>query len=62
MNLSEPRSPGGQHNAYGTSRANEPLKGIQGTSLAVQLLRLGVANTGGTGVIPGGGTKIPYAV
>ena len=32
-----------------------------GTSLVVQWLRLHAANAGGTGSIPGGGTKIPHA-
>ena len=34
---------------------------IVGTSLAVQLSRLRASNAGGTGSIPGGGTKIPHA-
>ena len=33
-----------------------------GTSLAVQWLGLLASTTGGTGSIPGGGTKIPHAV
>ena len=33
----------------------------QGTSLAVQWLRLGASTAGGTGSIPGHGTKIPHA-
>ena len=38
------------------------LKGrILGTSLAVQWLRLCVSTAGGTGSIPGRGTKIPHA-
>ena len=32
-----------------------------GTSLAVQWLRLHASNAGGTGLIPGWGTKIPHA-
>ena len=32
-----------------------------GTSLTVQWLRLRASNEGGTGLIPGGGTKIPHA-
>ena len=32
-----------------------------GTSLAVQGLRLHASNAGGTGSIPGQGTKIPHA-
>ena len=34
---------------------------VHGTSLAVQWLRLNIPNAGGTGLIPGGGTKIPHA-
>ena len=33
-------------------------KGTQGTFLVVQWLRLGAFNAGGTGLIPGLGTKI----
>ena len=33
----------------------------EGTSLAVQWFRLCTSNAGGTGSIPGRGTKIPYA-
>ena len=36
-------------------------KKIHGTSLAVQWLRLCAPNAGGTGSIPGRGTKIPHA-
>ena len=32
-----------------------------GTSLVVQWLRLCASNAGGTGLIPGWGTKIPHA-
>ena len=32
-----------------------------GTSLVVQWLRLHASTAGGTGSIPGGGTKIPHA-
>ena len=32
-----------------------------GTSLAIQWLRLHTSNVGGTGSIPGRGTKIPHA-
>ena len=32
-----------------------------GTSLAVQWLRLHTPNVGGTGSIPGQGTKVPHA-
>ena len=35
---------------------------FQGTSLAVQWLRLRTSTAGGTGLIPGRGTKIPHAV
>ena len=38
------------------------LKDNKGASLAVQWLRLRAANAGGEGSIPGGGTKIPYAM
>ena len=34
---------------------------FQGTSLAVQLLRFHASITGGVGLIPGWGTKIPHA-
>ena len=33
----------------------------EGTSLVVQWLRLHGSNAGGAGLIPGQGTKIPYA-
>ena len=36
----------------------ESLK--NGTSLAVQWLRLGASTAGGVGLIPGRGTKIPH--
>ena len=36
-------------------------KKIHGTSLAVQWLRLCASDTGGVGLIPGWGTKIPHA-
>ena len=38
------------------------LSTLQGTSLAVQWLRLCASNVGGTGLIPGRGIKIPHAV
>ena len=34
---------------------------FQGTSLAIQLLRFHASTTGGVGLIPGWGTKIPHA-
>ena len=37
------------------------VKIMTGTSLAVQWLRLCASNAGGTGSIPGQGTKIPHA-
>ena len=37
------------------------LKGIQGTSLAVQWLGLWASNAGGVGSIPGWRTTIPHA-
>ena len=43
------------------SRAAPLVKGQPGTSLAVQWLRLHASNAGGTGSIPGQGTKIPHA-
>ena len=36
-------------------------KGAQGTSLAVQWLRIHTPDVGGTGSIPGQGIKIPHA-
>ena len=36
-------------------------RNLKGTSLAVQWLRLRTSTTGGTGLIPGQGTKIPHA-
>ena len=38
------------------------LKGHLGTSLAVQWLRRHASTAGGTGSIPGPGTKIPHAM
>ena len=38
------------------------FKKQQGTSLVVQWLRLYTSKAGGTGLIPGWGTKIPYAM
>ena len=40
---------------------DEPQKPMLGTSLAVQWLRLWAAKAGGTGSIPGRGTKISHA-
>ena len=37
-------------------------KHLKGTSLVGQGLRLGASNAGGAGLIPGWGTKIPYAL
>ena len=37
------------------------IKALNGTSLAIQWLRLCASTAGGTGLIPGQGTKIPYA-
>ena len=38
------------------------LKGRRGTCLVVQTLRLYASTAGGSGLIPGGGTKSPHAV
>ena len=38
-----------------------PVKPGEGTSLAVQWLRFRASTAGGTGSIPGQGTKIPHA-
>ena len=43
-------------------RAKTLEKEEQGTSLAVQWLRLRTSTAGGSGLIPGRGTKIPHAV
>ena len=37
------------------------LKGRRGTCLVVQTLRLYASTAGGSGLIPGGGTKSPHA-
>ena len=41
---------------------NSKMKRDEGTSLAVQWLRLRASSAGRAGSIPGGGTKIPHAV
>ena len=38
------------------------IKNHWGTSLAAQWLRLCTSNARSAGLIPGGGTKIPYAI
>ena len=46
----------------GNGKTNNNFKNtLQGTSLAVQWLRLCASNVRGTGLIPGRGTKIPHA-
>lgn len=42
------------------NQGSKILKPVQGTFLVVQWLRLWTSNTGGTGLIPGWGTKIPH--
>ena len=39
-----------------------PSRLCDGTFLLVQWLRLGISNAGGTGSIPGWGTKIPHTM
>ena len=47
---------------YELAENRHPKMVHTGTSLAVQGLRLQASNAGGTGSIPGQGTKIPHAV
>ena len=42
------------------TQAHNDEKHPLGTSLPVQWLRRSASSTGGTGSIPGGGTKIPH--
>ena len=44
-----------------SQQRNRRYKKEPGNSLAVQWLRLQASTAGGTGLIPGWGTKIPYA-
>ena len=43
-------------------KKKDNIKITIGTSLAVQWLKLGVSTAGHTGLVPDGGTKIPYNV
>ena len=53
---------GGQYSFYYIKVIQfHPIKIAPGISLAVQWLRLCAPNAGGTGLIPGWGTKIPHA-
>ena len=52
---------GGPDKTVGCKLCHEKKKMVLRTSLAVQWLRLRTSTAGGTGSIPGQGTKIPHA-